>query len=98
MSTHTAVILTAVGYFLFSAAAGAMASPTPAQTRSFYGWLYRFAQRLAANADRLAEARLGLTADDLHHDPAGSAVVTTLTRERETISASAEDYEPGRPG
>ena len=53
------VIVTGVGYFVFSAAVGAMAAPSEAQKTRFYGWLYRFLQRLAANADRLAEARFG---------------------------------------
>jgi hypothetical protein len=55
----TQIIVTLVGYFVFSAAAGAMAAPTEAQTARFYGWFYRFIQRLAANADRVAEARFG---------------------------------------
>jgi hypothetical protein len=53
------VILTLAGYFTFSAAVGAMSAPSDAQKTRFYGWLYRFLQRLAANADRLAEARFG---------------------------------------
>lgn len=53
----TSVIVSVAGYFLFSAAAGAMAAPTEEQARGFYGWFYRFVQRLAANADRLAEAK-----------------------------------------
>ncbi len=57
------IILALVGYFVFAAAAGAMAPPTDAQARSWYGWFYRFIQRLAANADRLAEAKFrGITA------------------------------------
>ena len=46
------------GYFLFSAAVGAMLPPAPGKERGAYGWLYRFLQRVAANADRIAEARL----------------------------------------
>jgi hypothetical protein len=48
------VIATIAGYFLFSAAVGAMSHPTAAQENGFYGWLFRFLQRLAANADRVA--------------------------------------------
>lgn len=48
------VIAAVAGYFIFSAAVGAMSHPTAAQENGFYGWLYRFLQRLAANADRLA--------------------------------------------
>ena len=54
-------------YFVFSAAVGAMLPPTPEQNVRFYGWLYRFLQRLAANADRLAEARFGNLAGFPHH-------------------------------
>ena len=59
LSNTVVVILTLVGYFVFSAAVGAMLPPTAEQHARFYGWLYRFLQRLAANADRLAEARFG---------------------------------------
>lgn len=60
------VVLALAGYFVFSAAAGAMAPPSDAQRGGWYGWFYRFVQRLAANADRLVEARYGklLDADD----------------------------------
>ena len=53
----TSVIVTAVSYFIFSAAVGSMAAPTAEQEKGFYGWLYRFLQRLAANADRVVAAR-----------------------------------------
>lgn len=53
------IIITAAGYFVFSAAVGAMYPPSEQQKSGFYGWLYRFLQRLAANADRLVEARFG---------------------------------------
>lgn len=48
------VIAAIAAYFIFSAAVGAMSHPTSLQENGFYGWLYRFLQRLAANADRLA--------------------------------------------
>lgn len=48
------VVATIAGYFLFSAAVGAMSHPTAAQENGWYGWFYRFSQRLAANADRVA--------------------------------------------
>ncbi len=77
-------ILTAVAYFVFSAAAGAMAEPTEQQKRSFYGWFYRFIQRLAANADRVAEARFGNLAD--HSGFTGRGIVASSVTERTDIA------------
>ena len=59
MSLH--VIYALAGYYLFSAAVGAMNEPEPDQKDKFYGWLYRFLQTLAANATQLARARLGVS-------------------------------------
>ncbi len=67
------VILTLSAYFVFSAAAGAMQPPTEAQKGAFYGWFYRFIQRLAANADRLAEARFGELAEPVSPPPAAQS-------------------------
>ncbi len=78
------VVLTLAAYFIFSAAVGAMSQPTEAQKTRFYGWLYRFLQRLAANADRLAEARFGgIAAAGAEH---GQEIVAT--HERDTVVAT----------
>lgn len=98
MSPLLQFLLTLIGCFVFNALAGAMLPPLPGRERSFYGYVYRVAQSLAANALRVAEARLGLTPEAVPPDSTGAAVVTTLTRERETISACAEDYSPGPRG
>jgi hypothetical protein len=76
------VMLTGVAYFVFSAAVGAMAAPSDAQKAGFYGWLYRFLQRLAANADRLAEARFGAFV------PAGASdeSIAVATHEHDSVS------------
>jgi hypothetical protein len=76
------VILAVAGYFVFAAAVGAMAAPTDAQKTRFYGWLYRFLQRLAANADRMAEARFG----NLIPPGDGDESVAVATRERESVA------------
>ena len=80
----TPVILTAVGYFLFSAAVGAMYPPTDEQKPRLYGWFYRFLQRLAANADRLVEAKFGHSGDT---SESSVSLATTVTRES-TIAVS----------
>ena len=102
LSTTLVVIVTLAVYFVFSAAVGAMLPPTPEQHARFYGWLYRFLQRLAANADRLAEARFGaaLVPPDLSAalaaavaDPAGEHAdrVTTVTASAsETVAYEGE--------
>ena len=80
------VVLTLVGFFVFSAGVGAMSPPSDAQKTRFYGWLYRFLQRLAANADRLAEAKFGSLA--------GAGTVETLassTSESRTLTVAAGD-------
>ncbi len=59
-SDTVVIILTLAVYFLFSAAVDAMLPPARGQERTFYGWLYRFLQGVAANASRLAEARFHL--------------------------------------
>jgi hypothetical protein len=76
------VILTLAGYFVFAAAVGAMAAPSDAQKSGFYGWLYRFLQRLAANADRLAEARFG----NLIPSGDGGESIAVATREHDSVS------------
>ena len=88
------VILALLGYFIFSAAVGAMATPTPDQERAFYGWLYRFLQRLAANADRVAAARFGLTANGT----SAPGQLVAVTHERDTAVAvnPDQDVSPGR--
>jgi hypothetical protein len=81
------VIATVAAYFLFSAAVGAMSHPTADQENGFYGWLYRFLQRLAANADRLAEARNPALAA-LAHTGDASFVGHSTTTERTDIAVS----------
>ena len=77
MSIH--VIEALVGYFLFSAAAGALEEPSKEQRGRFYGWFYRFAQRLAANADRVAAARFGPLAATATENDSEVAVATSST-------------------
>ncbi len=104
MSPLLQFLLTLIGCFVFNALAGAMLPPLPGRERTFYGYVYRVAQVLAANALRVAEARLGLNPPqppelnpaDLVADRAAAGVRVTATRE--TISACAEDYDPGRLG
>jgi hypothetical protein len=82
MQLSMTVILTGAGYFIFSSAVGAMSPPSDAQKTRFYGWLYRFLQRLAANADRLAESRFpGLGAS------AGLSLVSS--HERDTVAVAS---------
>jgi hypothetical protein len=87
------IILTLAGYFTFSAAVDAMLPPAPGQERTFYGFLYRFLNRLAANATKLAEARFGGLAGN---QPAGAngGGIATATHERDTITVVA----PGATG
>ena len=79
--THT-VLLTLAGYFVFAAAAGAMAPPLPAQERGFYGWTFRFTQILAANFSRLVQARFPALAA-----PAPEPGADTLTATRTKVES-----------
>lgn len=98
MHLNSTVILTLVGYFLFSAAAGAMLPPLPAQERGLYGWLYRFAQVVAANAHRLAEARFGPSLvpsyrpleEALAHSSGAATDVVTTTTHIDRVEASTQ--------
>ena len=86
------VILAIGGYFVFSAAVGAMSPPSDAQKTRFYGWLYRFAQRLAANADRLVEARYGNLLGEAEREGSdGAATALTVDRsvERSSITVAS---------
>lgn len=82
------VIFALVGYFVFSAAVGAMNPPTEQQKASFYGWFYRFAQRLAANADRLVEARFGGIVGNVG-EGAAAVTVASSTSESSSITVAA---------
>jgi hypothetical protein len=84
------VILSLAGYFVFSAAVGAMSAPSDAQKTRFYGWLYRFLQRLAANADKVVEARFGNLVDDgAAAGKADSVFVATRTDSASVTVASS---------
>jgi hypothetical protein len=85
------VILTLVGYFIFSAAVGAMIEPTEEQKRGFYGWLFRFAQILAANADRLAAAKFGAGI-------AGAAAAAAKADHAATAISAGEDSDAAGNG
>lgn len=64
------------GYFTFSAAIGAMYPPDDSQKRTFYGWLYRFLQAMAANADKVMAARYGgALGGHLFDPPTGGALI-----------------------
>ncbi|WP_348269738.1 hypothetical protein P8936_16445 [Edaphobacter paludis] len=80
----TSVIATIAGYFLFSAAAGAMSPPTDDQARGLYGWFFRFIQRLAANADRLAETRFPALADATHTESSSISAASIVTTKIES--------------
>lgn len=80
MSIH--VILAVLGYFIFAAGVGAMPAPTAA-SKATYVWLYRFLQRLAANADRLAQHELGSVL--------GPNTVAVATHSEETTMVATGD-------
>ena len=96
MHVSPSVIFTLVGYFIFSAAVGAMLPPTHEQERGAYGYVYRLLQRLAANADRLAQTRFGPSLvpppGSVDQAMADSSAVTTTTTRVERIEASAATY------
>jgi hypothetical protein len=77
MTIAMPVIFALAAYFVFSAGVGAMYPPSDAQKARFYGWLYRFLQRLAANADKLVEARFGNLVDEASDGVADSTTVAT---------------------
>jgi hypothetical protein len=84
------ILLALAGYFVFSAAVGAMSQPTEQQKGSFYGWAFRFLNILAANATRLVASRFpGLPADE----PA-PGVQLVATHERDTIIAATQPAGP----
>lgn len=102
MSLH--VILALVGYYLFSAAAGAMEPPLPGAERTFYAWLYRFAQILAANTDRLVKARLATLAAAEDRDfeerlATSSSALSALGRVRDRLfrNLAADRRDPAQP-
>jgi hypothetical protein len=83
------VILSLAGYFVFAAAVGAMSPPSDAQKTRFYGWLYRFLQRLAANADKLVEAKYGnlLSAESSNAD--GGVYVASSTTKSSSVTVAS---------
>ncbi len=88
MTIAMPVILALAGYFVFSAAVGAMAAPNDVQKCGFYGWFYRFAQRLAANADKLVEARFGGIVGNVGEGSAGITVASATTESSSITVAS----------
>ena len=88
MTMH--VILALVGYFVFSAAVGALSEPTEEQKRGFYGWVFRFLQALAANAAAVAKARFGSLAGlPETPDAVAASATSTATFERRIEVASS---------
>lgn len=64
------VIVTVLVYYVFSAGAGAMLPPVAGQERTFYGYLFRFIQTLAANSHRVAFSRLAALSASAERKPA----------------------------
>jgi hypothetical protein len=84
------VMLTVGAYFIFAAAVGAMWPPSDAQKAGWYGWFYRFLQRLAANADRVAKAEFGnLLGGAVANGSADAAVVATRSESSSITVASS---------
>ena len=80
------VILALSGYFIFNAGVGAMALPTESQKTGFYGWIYRFFQRLAANADRVVEARIQGVGN-----AASTAVSVATSHDQDSVVVTGDD-------